>query len=112
MAYNSTPVVIGSVTIDVPQALQLNVSYQKIGGFTNLRALAGNSIRQYLWSKWRVTISGEGYLPSGLADLNWTNPVNISTAYGPTITAFCSPPQLEADRTNGTLRWTIEAEEV
>lgn len=109
MAWNSTPVVIGSVTIDVPAALRLNVSYQKIGGFSDVRTLSGNLVRQVLWQKWKVSISGEGPVPSGLDALDWTQPQSISTAYGPTITAFCQPPVLSADRVTGGLNWVIEA---
>lgn len=69
---------IGGVTIEVPQALSFNQTYDEFGGVATHRMLGGNAFRQTNWTKLRTTLSGEGMVPSGLKSIDWTQPQVIN----------------------------------
>jgi hypothetical protein len=63
---------IGSIDIPLLAALDIEQTYEPIGGETVLRTIGGTGIKQTTWQKWRTTISGSGWMPAGLASLDAT----------------------------------------
>lgn len=63
---------IGSVSIPQIAALDLDQQYQPIGGEAILRACSGRGIKQMTYQRLRITTSGSGWLPAGLAELDFT----------------------------------------
>jgi hypothetical protein len=60
---------IGSVIVPCSAALNLSQRVETIGGRSRLRFADGAGLDQILWEKLRVTISGDGWCPPGLATL-------------------------------------------
>jgi len=174
MGWTTRNFAIGTAIIEVPQALQFSQTYEEFGGVNTLRMADGSAVRQSNWSKLRTTLSGEGFVPPGLAGVAWktqqtlkcgvkrslqspsnvialpaarrtdagyepngyalkdgmwlpssvsvvTNTATVTAVTGataymveyyPQFTAFIEPPQADFNRTTGTYRWTINAEEV
>lgn len=174
MGWTTRNFAIGTAIIEVPQALQFSQTYEEFGGVNTLRMADGSAVRQSNWSKLRTTLSGEGFVPPGLAGITWKtqqtlkcgiaraiqssnnviaipaarrtdagyevkgyalkdgmwrpSPVEVvsNTAtvtavsgavaymveYFPQFTAFIEAPQTDFNRTTGTFRWTINAEEI
>lgn len=61
---------IGTLEIPTRAALDLEQTYEYIGGETTLRTVNGSGIKQQTWKKTRTTISGGGWLPPGIAALD------------------------------------------
>ena len=55
-----------------PAALELQQTYEPIGGEMTLRTIGGSAIKQITWQKWRTTITGGGWLPFGLSSLDYS----------------------------------------
>ena len=53
-------------------ALELQQTYEPIGGEMTLRTIGGSAIKQITWQKWRTTITGGGWLPFGLSSLDYS----------------------------------------
>ena len=60
---------IGSIEIPARSSLDLEQTYEPLGGETILRTLSGAGIKQATWQKTRTVISGGGWIPPGLAHL-------------------------------------------
>ena len=60
----------GALEIPLLAALDLEQSYEPIGGEGIFRTVAGNGLKQSTWAKTRITTSGGGWLPAGLESLN------------------------------------------
>jgi hypothetical protein len=63
---------IGSIDIPLLAALDIEQTYDPIGGETVLRTIGGTGIKQTTWQKLRTSISGSGWIPAGLASLDTT----------------------------------------
>ncbi len=63
---------IGSIEIPARSSLDLEQTYEPLGGETILRTLSGAGIKQATWQKTRTVISGGGWIPPGLAHLDYT----------------------------------------
>lgn len=63
---------IGSIEIPQHATLDLDQTFEPIGGETILRTVSGLGIKQATWRKLRTTISGGGWSPSGLAAIDYT----------------------------------------
>lgn len=61
---------IGSFDLPLLAALDIDQSYEPIGGEAISRAIGGLGIKQTTWKKWRTTISGSGWIPAGLDSLD------------------------------------------
>lgn len=61
---------IGTITLTAIEGLDIEQSYEPIGGETILRAVSGAGLKQQTWTKLRVTTSGQGWLPPALAALD------------------------------------------
>jgi hypothetical protein len=69
---------IGSLVIQTLAALDIEQSYEPLGGESILRAAAGNAIKQSTWKKTRITTSGRGWLPAGLESIDTTAQLVLS----------------------------------
>lgn len=63
---------IGSIEIPQHACLDLDQTFEPIGGETILRSINGAGIKQTTWRKTRTTISGGGWSPPGLDAIDYT----------------------------------------
>lgn len=61
---------LGSLSIQLLAALDLDQSYEPIGGESIFRTASGLGIKQSTWAKTRITTSGSGWMPAGLESLD------------------------------------------
>lgn len=61
---------IGSLVVSTLEALDLDQTYERIGGESIFRAADGTGIKQASWDKLRVTTSGGGWMPPALSALD------------------------------------------
>lgn len=61
---------IGSFVLPVAAGLELQQTYEQIGGQGILRAVSGRGIKQRTFSKLRVRTSGSGWLPAGFEEID------------------------------------------
>lgn len=61
---------IGALEIPNRAALDLEQTYEPMGGETTLRTIDGTGIKQTTWAKTRITITGGGWMPPGLSALD------------------------------------------
>ena len=69
---------IGSIEIPQYAALDLDQTFEPIGGETVLRTMSGLGIKQATWRKLRTTISGGGWSPAGLAAIDYAQQQTIA----------------------------------
>jgi hypothetical protein len=69
---------IGSIEIPTRAGLDLEQTYEPIGGEITLRTIDGSGIRQQTWKKTRTTISGGGWTPPGIATLDTASSISIA----------------------------------
>lgn len=69
---------IGALTIPDLAALDLQQTYEPIGGESTLRTIAGTGIKQMTWQKLRTTIQGGGWLPPGLGSLDYSQQLAVA----------------------------------
>ena len=62
---------LGGVVVPLTAALGLNQSIGQAGGRSRLRFANGAQIAQQAWSKLRISLSGDGWVPLGLDGLNY-----------------------------------------
>ena len=103
---------IGGVTLTFPQAIELTEAYEEFGGVATHRTITGAAVRQKAWTKKKITLSGVGALPPGLAAVDWTVPQEVVSSQFGTFTAFIAPPQQSHNKLEGKTTWSIVAEEV
>lgn len=65
---------IGAHYVPTLAALELEQSYEPIGGESIFRTMNGTGLKQTTWRKTRVTTSGSGWLPAALETLDTTQP--------------------------------------
>lgn len=70
LKFNGVPV--GFSTMGAPRQ-----SYEDIGGFSVLRMTDGAGVVQQHWRKLQTVVTGEGWVPPGLAMIDWTAPVTL-----------------------------------
>ena len=63
---------IGSVVIPGYASLGLEQVYEPLEGAAVLRATDGTAVKQTAWSKLRTVITGTGWIPEGLATIDWS----------------------------------------
>lgn len=103
---------IGAVEIPLRSGLDLETSADWIGGQTVLRTLSGTGIKQATWRKLRLTFSGGGWIPPGLAGIDTTQPQIVASATPCAITADAQrratlPPYRRADPGYTPWAWAL-----
>jgi hypothetical protein len=83
-------VTIGGIVIRPPAGFALRQTYDPIGGIAQRRLMNGDLDVARQWRRLRTTISGQGWIPSGLAQLD------EATAY----TLRCGAPRSAASASN------------
>lgn len=63
---------IGSLEIQKVAALEIDQSYEPLGGESIFRAVSGLGLKQTTWRKTRINTSGSGWIPAGLESLDTT----------------------------------------
>lgn len=81
---------LGGVQVPLAAGLDLQQSYEPIGGWTLLRMMNGAAIKQQHWQKLRTSVSGEGWIPEGLQALD----------YSAAMTLKCVAPRALASASN------------
>lgn len=85
---------IGNIEIPVRSSLEIEQTYEPIGRETILRTTSGLGIKQQVsWNKIRTVISGSGWMPTGLAQLDTSIiqtvacvvPRSVSTSFDATL---------------------------
>jgi len=69
---------IGSVEIPARSSLDIDQTYEPLGGETILRTLSGAGIKQATWQRTRTVISGGGWIPPGLTHLDYTTQQSVA----------------------------------
>lgn len=69
---------LGSLAIPLLAALDIEQSYEPIGGESIFRTGSGLGLKQATWAKTRITTSGSGWLPTGLETLNFNTQMVLS----------------------------------
>ena len=64
--------IVGTLTIPLLARLEIEQSYEPLGGEFVRRAISGAATKQETWRKRRITTSGSGWMPSGLDTLDTT----------------------------------------
>lgn len=78
---------LGSVIVPVVAALNYDERFENLEGATLLRLGEGAGVKQSVWQKWRVTLSGDGWMPFGLDTLDYTAPLVLRCAMPRAVTA-------------------------
>lgn len=74
----SKVLILGGVTFPVLAAIQINQSYEYLGGASVLRTLKGAGIKQEHWSKRATSVQATSWLPPPFASLNFKEPLLMS----------------------------------
>jgi len=61
---------IGALDLPLLAALEIDQSYEPLGGEGIFRTVNGSGLKQQTWKKTRITTSGSGWLPAGLESLD------------------------------------------
>ncbi len=69
---------IGGLAIPLLAALDIEQSYEAIGGEAVFRTVNGTGIKQSTWKKLRVTTGGGGWIPAGLETLDVAQPLTLA----------------------------------
>lgn len=69
---------IGSLDIPTLAALDLEQSYEPLGGEAIFRTVSGLGLKQTTWRKTRIVTSGSGWMPAGLETLDTTAQLTLS----------------------------------
>lgn len=78
---------IGAVDIPLRGGIDLETTLEWLGGETILRTIGGTGIKQATWSKLRITFSGTGWIPPGLAGIDTTQQQTVASAVPCALTA-------------------------
>lgn len=60
------------------EALNYTQDISPLGGFETLRMLDGSGLKQTNWVKKKVQLSGQGALPLGMHDLDWSAVITLN----------------------------------
>jgi len=69
---------IGTLEIQTLAALEIEQSYELLGGEFIFRTVDGTGLKQETWERISVTTSGSGWLPAGLDTLNRSVPMTLA----------------------------------
>jgi len=66
-----------TVSVPISASLEVEQTYEEIGGVSLMRTLNGTAIKQAHWRKLRTTIAGQGWTPDGLTGIDWDNSLTV-----------------------------------
>lgn len=102
MAWATKNFEIGGVVIELPQAMQMTQSFEPFGGVATHRMMSGTGVRQTNWTKLKTNINCEGFIPPGLAAVDWTQPVTVKCGTTRSITSTSNAIAIPAGRRSDT----------
>lgn len=62
--------ILGSLSIPKLSALEMDQTYEPIGGESIFRTISGTGLKQTTWDKTRIVTNGSGWMPAGLESLD------------------------------------------
>lgn len=68
----------GTLTIPTLAALEIEQSFEQLGGESIFRTVNGTGLKQSTWEKTAITTSGSGWLPAGLDTLDRSVPLVLA----------------------------------
>lgn len=102
---------IGALSIPLLAALEIDQSYETLGGEFIFRTVNGTGLPQTTWKRTRITTSGSGWLPAGLDTLVTTSQLVLSCIVPRSVPAALATRQctLPAGRRSdaGHLPWGV-----
>lgn len=107
-----SPLSIDGNALDDRAQWSIQVRIDPAGGVARHRLSDGSLVQQVAWRRRKLVLSAEGWLPSGLEDIDWDLP---HTFAGQTITGqftgFSDGPQKADNPQKATFGWTLTVEE-
>jgi hypothetical protein len=89
---------LGAVRVPMTAALGLQQQFAPIGGSTVQRLGNGAAIKQTAWSKLRVTLTCDGWVPPGLGGLNYDGPLLLKCGLPRSIASTATSVTLPSAR--------------
>lgn len=89
---------LGGIVVPVRAALKLTQQIEPVGGSSTRRLGAGSLIKQTVWRKTRITLSGAGWCPIGVGALNWDAQLVLKCGLPEGITSNTTTITLPAGR--------------
>lgn len=89
---------IGGITAPILAALDFSQTYESIGGSVTHRMQSGRAIKQTHFKKLRTVLSGQGWVPAGLDNLNYDEPLLLKCAAPRTVSSKSNQLTLPASR--------------
>jgi hypothetical protein len=77
---------LGGVVVPMHAALGLQQRIESAGGSASFRLARGALIKQTVWDKLRVTLTGEGWCPVGLGGLDYSQSMTLKCGLPESIT--------------------------
>lgn len=94
--------ILAGVAIPLHASLQLRQVYEPIGGSSVLRMQSGKGLKQTHWRKLRTTLQGQGWIPPGLAGIDYSQPMIMSCIAPRAVTRGSTVIDIPADRRGDT----------
>lgn len=99
----SPTLILGGCVIPVRSRLELQQSYEPLGGSSRRRMASGAAFSMIRWQRWRTTIQGAGWLPAALLCVDFTMPYEIHCVQPVSLCANDELPPGWRARTDFTL---------
>ena len=94
----SSSFILGGISVEIRAALDLRQSYSELGGRFRRRKMSGTLRTQHHWSKISTTLNGLGWIPNGLAGLDYSVNMTLSCAATRSIAGAYTGITIPADR--------------
>ena len=89
---------LGAVIVPVAAALNYSERIETFGGRYRGRTAAGAAVPQIAWERLRVTLSGSGWMPPGLAMLDFSAPMTLKCGLPSSVSSVSNVLTLPAAR--------------
>ena len=107
----------GTTSVDVTgfATLDMRIDFENLGGSVVLRLRDGSGIKQTHWTKKRVIVSCEGWRPTGLDAIDWSQELTL-TAHDyengtEDYVGFSDGPREGWDVNSHNTSWTLTLDE-
>ena len=71
---------LGGLRVAIESVGGFSQSYEPLGGVARLRLMGGALVQQVSWRRLGTTLSGEGWWPSGIENLDYDAPLELKCA--------------------------------
>ena len=71
------PLIVASIELPVRSRLDFSQTFEPVGGSSSRRMANGALFKMRQWARWRTTISGGGWVPPQLLDIDYAAPYTI-----------------------------------